>query len=176
MATTIASLRERIYEILCDGSGVVRALAPAHRFQRLTTTRGARDALSVRAGERPIVHVSIRGDADIDGIAELTDDHLYRLQVRITRYYHIAYDSDPESVDATLDRAFDDRCRTRAALGHPANLVQTEAGKPTGIAGSSLRLRGISEGDNPDDALSGADRLHVEIDVYEAAFSFSPDA
>lgn len=176
MATTIANLRARIYEILCDGAGVARTLAESDRFQRLTTTRGVRDALSIRAGEQPIVHVSIRSDPDIDGIAELTDDHLYRIQVRITRYYHIAYDSDPESVDTTLDRAFDDRCRTRAVLGHPANLAKTEAGDDTGIAGSSLRLRGMSEGDSPDDVLSGADRLHVEIDVYEAEFSFSPDA
>lgn len=176
MAATIAHLRERIYELLCDGKGVVRALSEEHRFQRLRTSRGDRTVLSMRAKERPIVHVSIVAIPDIDVVDELTDGHLYRLEVRVTRYYHLAFESDPSSVDDALDREFDDGCRVRAALSHPANLVTTEAGKATGLGGSSLRPSGATEGDSPDAVASGTDRLIERVDVFEGVFEFSPDA
>ena len=155
-----------------------QSIAPLddRRFQRLRTSRGDRTRLAQRAKVQPIAHVSITASPDVEVVDELTDSHLYRIEVRVTRYYWLGFESDPDTVDATLDRAFDDGLRVRAALSHPANLVTTEAGAPTGLGGSSLRPRGPTEGDDPDDVASGADRLLERIDVFEGEFDFSPDA
>lgn len=179
MATTVAHLRARIYEVLCGGKGIARTLStetPDHTFQRLYTSREDRTRLSIRAKQKPVVHVSIVKVPDVEIVDELTSSHVYRIEVRVTRYYHLAFESDPASVDAVLDREFDDGCRVRAVLGHPANLVTTEAGKATGLGGSSLRPRGATEGDDPDDVASGVDRLVERVDVFDGVFDFSPDA
>lgn len=177
MATTSAHLYARIYEVLCDGRGVRRTIPEAYRFARRSTSTDDRTRLSTRAKTRPMVDVSIDiAAADFGAADELADEHLYRCTIVVRRYYFLGYESDPAAVESTLVRVFDDYCRTRAALCHPANLVQTEAGNDTGIGGPALVPTGTSETETPEEAGTGRDRLLIATDTYEAAFSYDPDA
>lgn len=176
MATTVAALYERIYEILVDGAGVTRTLAESERLARLRTSKADRTTIAVRAKVRPLVEVLSTEIEPDDVVAdELHSEHHYMLGFVVRRYYYLGYESDPAEIEATAVRMADDAMRVRAALSHPSNMLTTEEAEDTGIGGPALqyvrsRLQRLEQvGD-------GRDRLVLYQDEYRAAFSFSPDA
>lgn len=174
--STAAHLFTRVYELLCDGDGTARTLASAERFVRRHTSMRDRSVLAVRSAKTPMVDVFVLAmDADFGAADELTNDHMYRLTLAVQRHYHLTYESDPAVVEALQVRVLNDYAKTRAVLCHPSNLVQTEAGNDTGIGGSGFAPRG-SKIQRAEPIGSGADRLVVMLDTYEAEFSFNPDA
>jgi hypothetical protein len=174
VATTIEHLYTRIYEVLCDGKGVARTIPEAFRFQRRYTSTADATVLSTRAVAKPLVYVARRrSPVDLGAADELYDSHLYRVELAIVRYYHAGWEGGLSAAEA---RAFDDMCRVRAALCHPGNLLVTEDGKETGIAAPALRAVTLGEQQAAEDLGNGRDRLLREVDTYEAAFDYSPDA
>lgn len=177
MASTTAYAYERLYEVLVGGCGVNRQLAVAHRFARGAAPGLPPDVRSTRAKERPTVFAIIT-DLEVEQFAsgEMSDSHLYRVNVSIYRDHWLGFGKDPHEVETMLSEASDAYMRMRAALCWVGNLGQTEGGQDTGIAGKALnapksksRLLSV--------ATIGKDhRLLQYLDVFTAEFDYSPDA
>jgi hypothetical protein len=170
--TTAAHFFTRVYELLVDGHGTARALASGERFLRRRTSTKDRTQLSARAKPTPMVDVFVPAmPADFGAADELTDDHLYHLTILVRRYYHLRFESDPDTVEALQVRMMNDRARVRAVLCHPSNMLTTQAGDDTGISGLAPRGSALERSEPFGD---GADRLVVITDTFEAEWSFDP--
>lgn len=171
---TAAHFYTRVYELLEDGNGTARALGATERFARRRTSTKDRTQLSVRAKPTPMVDVFVPDmPAEPNVASELSDEHLYRITILVRRYYHLRFESDPDTVEELQVRMMDDRGRVRAVLCHPANLRTTEAGAATGV--SSVVPRG-SRLEKTEPLGDGNDRLVIMLDTFEGAYSFNPDA
>lgn len=129
-----------VEEVLCDGAGVERTIAAAHRFRRGPYP----DEVSSNAGTAAMVRKGCFASVVSAQPMQQPEMHnvlMYALTVRVDLFYHI---SDPEvhtAFRATLGSIATDIHRARGALCYPGNLLQTAAAEATGLSGSGLQFR-----------------------------------
>jgi hypothetical protein len=132
-----------IEEVLCDGTGIARALAAPDRFRRGPYPDEAPSSAGTAAQVRKGMFASVVRAEPLKQ-PEMHNVLMYALTVRVDFFYHI---SDPEvhaAFRSTLGTIATDAHRARGALCYPGNLLQTAAAAPTGLSGAGLQFRSWS--------------------------------
>lgn len=133
---------------------------------------------TVRSREALVGKTAFVGLADFSpdpGATEIGSDHLWQIQIAISRDYHIGYEYDRAKVRALMAEVADDTMRIAAALCWPNALALTAAAGDTGLAGAgALRRMGLRTRIAIDVVGGGpkAPRLLSATDAYLAEFMF----
>lgn len=174
-AATVAHLRTAILEGLTTNTGKPRALPSSRLFQAGMPPGVDATLRSVRALEKPGAFVAIgRLEPQPGSATELGSDLLYKLQVAISRDYHLGYEFSLADVHTWMTRVADDGMFVRAALCFPGALDTTAGGSDTGIADNGLDATGAITTVRFERIGEGRDRLLNAIDVFHCHFLFSP--
>ena len=137
---------------------------------------------TVRSREAAVGKTAFVGLSDFQpepGITELGSDHLWLVQIAISRDYHIRYEYDVADVRAMMTEVADDTMRIAAALCWPNALSATAAAQDSGLAGAgALKRSGLRTRTSIERVGDGARaaRLLNASDLYTALFMFDPDA
>lgn len=175
--TTVAHLRTAIHEALTTDRSAThtRAISSTYLFQRGLPPGLDATIRSTRAKGTPGAFVVIARMTPEPGVAdELGSDHLYRLQIVISRDYFLGYEQSSTDIDAVMSRVADDLMRMRAALCFPGALDATAASDDTGIADNALSPIGDQSVLSVDRIGTGRDRLLNARDAFQCRLLFSP--
>ena len=135
---------------------------------------------TVRSREAAVKKTAFVGLAEFapePGTTELGSDHLWRVQIGISRDYHVPYEYSVSDVREAMAEVADDTMRIAAALCYPKALEKTASGSDTALAGSgALQRAGLRTRTTIDRVGDGAraPRLLNATDVFSALFMFDP--
>lgn len=140
------AIRKRIREVLDDGRGLLRTMS-AGRFSGDYWSGAAGLQARALSLQKPRFTVPFIPSSRAGGLSEIGSLAIYEIRPTIECEYTLppVVESDVNR-DAVLAQAEQDGDVFRQALGWGANLVQTEAGAPTGIIdglayeGNAVRL------------------------------------
>jgi len=138
LPATFDPLVDRIYEVLCDGAGSLRALALADRYSKRTLPNEGDERRAKQSRVQKIALVGIDSIADSVNTQEHSDRGEYQAAIRVDLCYHTPNPYERAAVITAMTDAHSDAHLVRAALGWGANMTLTADARETGLAGGGL--------------------------------------
>ena len=138
LPTSFDPLVDRIYEVLCDGAGVYRALAAANRYTKNTLPNEPDERRAKVSRVQKIALVGIDSIADSVNTQEFSDRAEYQAAIRVDLCYHTPNPYERAAVITQMTDTHSASHLVRAALGYPPNMATTQAGLVTGLGDGGL--------------------------------------